>query len=111
MCALFDNGPGMLLCAVTSIAAAIVNASHLGGDGLEGQFEERRTGVDCIDTNDLSIESPFRAHNRLSERPGIRFHAGFHAGGQIVIGHRKATTLQRLGGANLAEARTDACAA
>ncbi len=99
----------MLLRAMSIIAATIVHASRPRGDGLEGHFEERRTVIACMDTNNPSIVTPFRAHDRLPECPGIRLDAGFHAGGQIVIGHRKATTLQRLGTANLYEAGSPAC--
>jgi hypothetical protein len=101
----------MVLRAVTIIAAAIVHASRHRGDGLEGHFEERGTGIDCIDTNDPSIETPFRAHDRLPECPWIRLYAGFNAGSQMVIRHLKGTTFQRLGGTNLAEAGPRACAA
>ena len=58
-CALFDDGPGMLLRAVTIIAATIVHASRPRGDGLESHFEERGTGLACMDTNNPSIETPF----------------------------------------------------
>lgn len=101
----------MLLRAVTIMAAAIVHASHYGGDGLERHLKERGTGIGCIDTNDPSIEAPFRAHDRLSECPGIRLYAGFHAGSQIVIGHLKGATFQRLGCTNLAEVGAYTCAA
>ena len=94
----------MLLRAVTIIAAAIVNASGHGGDGLEGHFEERGTGIACMDTNNPSIEAPFRAHDRLPKCPGIRLYAGFDAGSQMIIGHRKGPSLLRLGCTNLAEA-------
>jgi hypothetical protein len=100
----------MLLRAVTIIASAIVNASHRGGAGLERHFKERGTGIDCIDTNDPSIEASFRAHDRLPECPWIHLYAGFNAGSQMVIGHRKGTSLQRLGCANLGEAGAYACA-
>lgn len=77
----------MLLRTLTIIAAAIVNASGHGGDGLEGHFEERETIIRCIDTNNPSIEAPIRAHDRLPKCPGIRLYAGFNAGRQMVIGH------------------------
>lgn len=100
----------MLLRAMAITAATIIHASRPRGDGVEGHFEERGSGMACMDTNNPSIETPFRAHDRLPECPGIRLYAGFHAGGQIVIGHRKATPLQRLGCANLYETSTCACA-
>ncbi len=101
----------MLLRAVTIIAATIVHASRPRGDGLERHFEKRGTGIACMDTNNPSIETPFRAHDRLSECPWIRLYAGFHAGSQMVIGHLKGATFQRLGCANLAKAGPLACAA
>src|SRR5580765_2998637 len=100
----------MLLRPVTFMPAAIVHASGHGGDRLEGHFEKRGTGIACMDTNDPSIEAPFRAHDRLSKCPGIRLYACFNAGSQMVIGHRKGTSLQRLGCTNLAEAGAHACA-
>ena len=94
----------MLLSAMTIITAAIVYASHRGGDGLKRHFKDRGAGISCIDTNDPSIKPPFRAHDRLSECPWICLHASFDADRQMVEGHRKGPTLQRLGCTNLAEA-------
>ena len=100
----------MLLRAWSIIAAAIVNASGHRGDGLEGHFEERGTIIRCIDTNNPSIEAPFRAYDRLPKCPGIRPYAGFNAGRQMVIGHRKGTSLQRLGCTNIIGPGAHACA-